>query len=148
MAVTKKVSLAVIYDIILINIWRNQFSVDIDIAPGFINTKYECMRPTPDIPKHNRKLLSLLRLIERKRQLDSEDKRSLSYRHAISAIKVRLDQPKTHIYANYVLMVNFIGISTRNSILKRSCKNYRYISGLREGMKIKNKSESIIMLLY
>lgn len=95
MAVMKKVSLAVIYDIILINIWRNQFSVDIDIAPGFINTKYECMRPTLDIPKHNRKLLSLLRLLERKRQLDSEDKRSLSYRHAISAIKVRLDQPKS-----------------------------------------------------
>jgi hypothetical protein len=64
--------------------------VDIDIAPGFINTKYECLRPTPHEPKHNRKLVSLLLILERKRQLDNEDKRSLSYRHAISAIKVRI----------------------------------------------------------
>lgn len=60
---------------------------DIDIDPSFVNTKYECLRPTPYAPKYNRKLVSLLLILERKRQLDSEDKRSLSYRHAISALK-------------------------------------------------------------
>ncbi|KAI8984212.1 DNA polymerase beta-like protein [Mycotypha africana] len=61
--------------------------VDLSLAPGFINTKYECFRPTPYEPLHNKKLVSLLLLLERKRMLDNEDKRSLSYRHAISAIK-------------------------------------------------------------
>ncbi|KAL7312998.1 hypothetical protein PS15m_008700 [Mucor circinelloides] len=60
---------------------------NVDIAPGFINTKYECLRPTPYEPKYNRKLVSLLLLLERKRHIDNEPKRSLSYRHAISAIK-------------------------------------------------------------
>ncbi|CAO3629478.1 unnamed protein product [Mucor hiemalis] len=60
---------------------------DIDIAPNFVNTKYECLRPTPYVPNYNKKLVSLLLILERKRQLDGEDKRSLSYRHAISAIK-------------------------------------------------------------
>lgn len=61
---------------------------NVDIAPGFINSKYECLRPTPYEPKFNRKLVSLLLLLERKRQIDNEPKRALSYRHAISAIKV------------------------------------------------------------
>jgi hypothetical protein len=60
----------------------------VDIAPNFINTKFECFRPTPYEPKFNKKLVSLLLLLEQKRNLDGEDKRSLSYRHAISAIKV------------------------------------------------------------
>ncbi|GAN06532.1 DNA polymerase beta [Mucor ambiguus] len=60
---------------------------NVDLAPGFINTKYECLRPTPYEPKYNKKLVSLLLLLERKRQIDNELKRSLSYRHAISAIK-------------------------------------------------------------
>lgn len=64
------------------------YLADIDIAPNFVNTKYECLRPTPYVPNYNKKLVSLLLILERKRQLDGEDKRSLSYRHAISAIKV------------------------------------------------------------
>ncbi|CAO3652141.1 unnamed protein product [Mucor fragilis] len=60
---------------------------NVDLAPSFINTKYECLRPTPYEPKHNRMLVSLLLLLERKRLVDNELKRSLSYRHAISAIK-------------------------------------------------------------
>lgn len=70
------------------NHWRSSLE-NVDIAPGFINTKYECLRPTPYEPKYNRKLVSLLLLLERKRHIDNELKRSLSYRHAISAIKVR-----------------------------------------------------------
>ncbi|KAL0135020.1 hypothetical protein V8B55DRAFT_1556564 [Mucor lusitanicus] len=60
---------------------------NVNLAPDFINTKYECLRPTPYEPKYDKKLLSLLLLLERKRQIDNEPKRSLSYRHAISAIK-------------------------------------------------------------
>ncbi|KAG2203638.1 hypothetical protein INT47_011732 [Mucor saturninus] len=60
---------------------------NIEIDPTFTNTKYECLRPTPYVPKYNKRLISFLLILERKRQLDSEDKRSLSYRHAISALK-------------------------------------------------------------
>jgi hypothetical protein len=74
------------------------FTEDIDIAPKFINTKYECLRPTPNVPIHNKKLISLLILLERKRQLDSENKRSLSYRHAISALKVKLTK-RTFVFS-------------------------------------------------
>ncbi|KAI8638992.1 DNA polymerase beta-like protein, partial [Parasitella parasitica] len=66
---------------------RKGEAANVDIASGFINSKYECLRPTPYEPKFNRKLISLLLLLERKRHLDNEPKRSLSYRHAISAIK-------------------------------------------------------------
>ncbi|GAA5801239.1 hypothetical protein HPULCUR_006683 [Helicostylum pulchrum] len=60
---------------------------NIDIDPSFINTKYECLRPTPYAPIFNKRLVSLLLILERKRTLDNEYRRSLSYRHAISAIK-------------------------------------------------------------
>ncbi|KAI8090613.1 hypothetical protein BDF21DRAFT_411667 [Thamnidium elegans] len=60
---------------------------NIDIDPSFINTKYECLRPTPYAPMFNKRLVSLLLILEKKRTFDNEDRRSLSYRHAISAIK-------------------------------------------------------------
>lgn len=64
------------------------YIVDHSLAPGFINTKYACFRPTPYEPQFNRKLISLLLLIEKKRELAGEDVRSLSYRQAIAALKV------------------------------------------------------------
>ncbi|KAL9554524.1 hypothetical protein MBANPS3_002774 [Mucor bainieri] len=82
---------------------------NVDLAPDFINTKYECLRPTPYEPKYNKKLVSLLILLERKRHIDNEPKRSLSYRHAISAIKVRtrcstiLQSKGTHCINRHIL---------------------------------------------
>ncbi|CAO3702876.1 unnamed protein product [Rhizopus stolonifer] len=60
---------------------------DEDLAPEFMNTKYACLRPTPDQPKYNHRLISLLSLIEKKRELDGEEARATSYRHLISALK-------------------------------------------------------------
>ncbi|KAL1930346.1 hypothetical protein VTP01DRAFT_10508 [Rhizomucor pusillus] len=60
---------------------------DNELAPDFVNSKYECFRPTPLKPYHNQKLVYLLRLLERQRELDMEDKNALSYRHTIAAIK-------------------------------------------------------------
>ncbi|KAI9265088.1 hypothetical protein BDA99DRAFT_507687 [Phascolomyces articulosus] len=57
------------------------------IAPDFINTKYECLRNTPLEARHNKKLVFLLRLMERQRYMDMQDKNALSYRHALAAIK-------------------------------------------------------------
>lgn len=65
----------------------NQKKKDTGLAPGFNNTKYECLRPTPLRPYHNRKLVALLKLIEKQRELRLEDKNALSYRHAVAAIK-------------------------------------------------------------
>ncbi|OZJ06485.1 hypothetical protein BZG36_00498 [Bifiguratus adelaidae] len=60
---------------------------DIDLDPRYLNSKYECLRPTPLIPPYNKKLVSLLETIERARELSLESKNALSYRHAIAAIK-------------------------------------------------------------
>lgn len=69
---------------------NDQFLDDDDIAPGYLNTKYECLRPTPLKPYHNRKLVALLHLLERQREVNMEERNALSYRHAIAAIKVHL----------------------------------------------------------
>ncbi|CAO3597935.1 unnamed protein product [Absidia cylindrospora] len=58
-----------------------------DIDPHYNNTKYECLRPTPLGSKHNGKLVAYLRLLEKARELETNDKSALAYRHAISAIK-------------------------------------------------------------
>ena len=58
------------------------------LATDFTNTKYECMRNTPLKPRHNQKLVFLLRLLERQRLVSMQDKNALSYRHALAAIKV------------------------------------------------------------
>ncbi|KAI7859298.1 hypothetical protein BDC45DRAFT_497303 [Circinella umbellata] len=57
------------------------------LAPDFINTKYECLRNTPLKARHNQKLVFLLRLLERHRLVNMQDKNALSYRHALAAIK-------------------------------------------------------------
>ncbi|KAG0180918.1 hypothetical protein DFQ28_003895 [Apophysomyces sp. BC1034] len=57
------------------------------IAREFLNTKYECLRPTPLISPYNQELIMLLQLLEKQRELNMEDKNALSYRHAIAAIK-------------------------------------------------------------
>ncbi|CAG8479326.1 4199_t:CDS:10 [Funneliformis mosseae] len=59
-----------------------------DLHPRFLNTKYECFRPTPLTPVHNQSLVELLQVIEHARELDGEGKSALAYRHAISALKV------------------------------------------------------------
>ncbi|ORZ18862.1 hypothetical protein BCR42DRAFT_411740 [Absidia repens] len=58
-----------------------------DIDPNYNNTRYECLRPTPLRSKHNGKLVAYLRLLEKARELETNDKSALAYRHAISAIK-------------------------------------------------------------
>ncbi|KAL1924301.1 uncharacterized protein VTP21DRAFT_7336 [Calcarisporiella thermophila] len=60
---------------------------DAPLARGFLNVKYECQRPTPLIPRENHELIEQLEIIERAREVMVEEKRALSYRHAISALK-------------------------------------------------------------
>lgn len=66
--------------------------IDIPLDASYRNSRYECLRPTPLKPRHNQKLVFLLRLFEKSRYFTMEDKNSLSYRHAISAIKVNVTQ--------------------------------------------------------
>ena len=61
-----------------------------NLDPNFINTKYECLRPTPLNPKFNQSLVELLEVIEHARELNGEERNALSYRHAIAALKVKL----------------------------------------------------------
>jgi hypothetical protein len=63
--------------------------IEIDIDPRFNNTFYECLRPTPLYPKYNKELVHLLELLEAKRHANGENMNSLSYRHAVAAVKVR-----------------------------------------------------------
>ncbi|KAJ2959450.1 hypothetical protein NQZ79_g5097 [Umbelopsis isabellina] len=60
---------------------------EIDIDPNFNNSFYECLRPTPLYPKYNKELVHLLELLEAKRHTNGESMSSLSYRHAVAAIK-------------------------------------------------------------
>ncbi|PKY15883.1 Nucleotidyltransferase [Rhizophagus irregularis] len=61
--------------------------MEFDLDPCFINTKYECLRPTPLKPKYNQCLVELLEVIEHARELNGEERNALSYRHAIAALK-------------------------------------------------------------
>ncbi|KAI8584191.1 hypothetical protein K450DRAFT_218586 [Umbelopsis ramanniana AG] len=60
---------------------------EIDIDPKFHNSFHECLRPTPFEPKYNKELIRLLELLEMKRHTNGESMSSLSYRHAIAALK-------------------------------------------------------------
>ncbi|KAG2182188.1 hypothetical protein INT43_007115, partial [Umbelopsis isabellina] len=60
---------------------------EIDIDPNFNNSFYECLRPTPLYPKYNKELVHFLELLEAKRHTNGESMSSLSYRHAVAAIK-------------------------------------------------------------
>ncbi|CAO3685621.1 unnamed protein product [Umbelopsis vinacea] len=60
---------------------------ELDIDPRFNNSFYECLRPTPLYPEHNKELIRLLELLEMKRHSNGESMSSLSYRHAIAALK-------------------------------------------------------------
>ncbi|CAO3663321.1 unnamed protein product [Umbelopsis ramanniana] len=60
---------------------------EIDIDPRFHNSFHECLRPTPLEPKYNKELVRLLELLEMKRHTNGESMSSLSYRHAIAALK-------------------------------------------------------------
>lgn len=72
---------------------HDHFVDDDSLAPDYLNSKYECLRPTPLKPYHNRKLVALLRLLERQREVNMEERNALSYRHAIAAIKVPFSNP-------------------------------------------------------
>lgn len=63
---------------------------EVDIDPRFHNSFHECLRPTPLEPKYNKELIRLLELLEMKRHTNGESMSSLSYRHAIAALKVTL----------------------------------------------------------
>ncbi|KAF7728248.1 hypothetical protein EC973_006529 [Apophysomyces ossiformis] len=69
----------------------SDFAIDTSLAAGFINTRYECLRPTPLVSSYNQHLVSLLQLLEKQRELNLEDKSALSYSHAVAAIKVIFD---------------------------------------------------------
>ncbi|KAI7883174.1 DNA polymerase beta, N-terminal domain-like protein [Lichtheimia hyalospora FSU 10163] len=68
-------------------LFHDHYVEDDSISPDYFNSKYECLRPTPLKPYHNRKLIALLRLLERQREVNMEERNALSYRHAIAAIK-------------------------------------------------------------
>ena len=98
---------------------HNHYVEDDSISPDYFNSKYECLRPTPLMPYHNRKLIALLRLLERQREVNMEERNALSYRHAIAAIKVHF------IYLGSVKMEKIltklsIGLSSQTTIGKRS----------------------------
>ncbi|KAI8150057.1 hypothetical protein BJV82DRAFT_585666 [Fennellomyces sp. T-0311] len=58
------------------------------LPSGFKNTRYTCLRETPLEPYRNKRLVSLLRLLEKQRRLiDMSQGRSLAYRRAVAAIK-------------------------------------------------------------
>ncbi|KAG9287995.1 hypothetical protein G9A89_017590 [Geosiphon pyriformis] len=57
------------------------------LDPRFLNTKYECLRPTPLIPRYNQSLIELLDILARDREVNEESLNALSYRHAIAALK-------------------------------------------------------------
>ncbi|KAI9313149.1 hypothetical protein BX666DRAFT_2030532 [Dichotomocladium elegans] len=99
------------------------------LAPGFINSKYECLRPTPLKPYYNQRLVALLRLLERKRELDLEDKNALSYCRAIAAIKV---MELLHNHTWYSPAKSYMGI--------REKAYPREISSDKEARKINGKS--------
>ncbi|CAG8460629.1 4208_t:CDS:10 [Ambispora leptoticha] len=52
---------------------------DVDLDPTFNNTRYECLRPTPLIPKYNQSLIELLEIIAKARDLEGEHRNALSY---------------------------------------------------------------------
>ncbi|CAO3608549.1 unnamed protein product [Cunninghamella blakesleeana] len=58
-----------------------------DLDPSFINTRYECCRPTKLDQNYNPKVVAYLSLLRKSRELESNEKSSLAYAHAISAIK-------------------------------------------------------------
>ncbi|CAG8604835.1 4591_t:CDS:10 [Paraglomus occultum] len=60
---------------------------DVDLDPRFLNTSYECLRPTPLKSKFNVKLVELLEVIERARELNDQWRNALSYRRAIAVLK-------------------------------------------------------------
>ncbi|KAJ3032407.1 hypothetical protein HDV00_007561 [Rhizophlyctis rosea] len=64
---------------------KNAWDLDVPVDKRFVNSKFECWRPHP-LKHHNEHLVSLLKLIERKRELNSEDRNALAYRHAIAAL--------------------------------------------------------------
>ncbi|KAI9245373.1 hypothetical protein BDA99DRAFT_565927 [Phascolomyces articulosus] len=58
------------------------------LAEGFHNSRYACLRKTPLEPYHNRRLVFLLQLLEKGRSLmEMSEMRSLAYRRAWAAIK-------------------------------------------------------------
>ncbi|KAI9470550.1 MAG: hypothetical protein EXX96DRAFT_584790 [Benjaminiella poitrasii] len=66
---------------------ENVRAEDTSVDPSFNNTKYVCLRPTTNKPKHNRKLISFLMVLERKRKLDSQYDKALEYQRSISVLK-------------------------------------------------------------
>ncbi|KAG2182883.1 hypothetical protein INT44_005864, partial [Umbelopsis vinacea] len=66
---------------------EGNFITEIDIDPNFHNSFHECLRPTPYESKYNKELIRLLELLEMKRHTNGESMSSLSYRHAIAALK-------------------------------------------------------------
>ncbi|KAJ3028893.1 hypothetical protein HK097_005872, partial [Rhizophlyctis rosea] len=64
---------------------KNAWDADVGVDRRFVNSTFECWRPHP-LKHHNEALVNLLKLIERKRELNSEDRNALSYRHAIAAL--------------------------------------------------------------
>ncbi|RIA90231.1 hypothetical protein C1645_770533 [Glomus cerebriforme] len=79
--------------------------IEFDLDPRFLNTKYECLRPTPLKPKYNQSLVELLEVIEHSRELNGEERNALSYRHAIAALKAYPHNIKSYAEARKIIGV-------------------------------------------
>ncbi|GAB5592166.1 hypothetical protein Unana1_07066 [Umbelopsis nana] len=86
---------------------------ELDIDPRFNNSFHECLRPTPLHPKYNKELIRLLELLEMKRHTNGENMSSLSYRHAIAALKA---YPREITSAKEAQQIKGIGQKIKQSI--------------------------------
>ncbi|KAH8550669.1 hypothetical protein BGW37DRAFT_497945 [Umbelopsis sp. PMI_123] len=86
---------------------------EIGIDPRFNNSFHECLRPTPLHAKYNKELIRLLELLEMKRHTNGENMSSLSYRHAIAAIKA---YPREIRSSKEAQQIKGIGNKIRHSI--------------------------------
>ncbi|RCH99146.1 hypothetical protein CU097_013290 [Rhizopus azygosporus] len=116
------------------------YIVDHSLAPGFINTKYACFRPTPYEPQFNRKLISLLLLIEKKRELAGEDVRSLSYRQAIAALKAYPHQIRSVREAEKI-----VGIGAK---MKENIRQFLLTGTIEEAEELRYNEEFRTMKLF
>ncbi|GES77635.1 DNA-directed DNA/RNA polymerase mu [Rhizophagus clarus] len=92
---------------------EQNLDMEFDLDPSFINTKYECLRPTTLESKYNQCLVELLEVIEHARELNGEERNALSYRHAIAALKAYPRNIESYVEARKIIG---IGLKIGNHI--------------------------------
>lgn len=60
-----------------------------ELIPGYLNSKYCCLRKTPLTSKYNQELINELSVIMKARLAEDNKRSALAYQHAIAALKVR-----------------------------------------------------------